>query len=384
MKIVVVHPDELGAPELTKWRGFQRSLPSLANPFLAPEFTVVVGRLRPRTRVAVLSEGSEIVAFFPFERRRFGYGVPVAAGLTDCQGLVHAPGLEWDPQSLLRSCDLAVWEFDHLVDGQKPFEPYQVVRTTSPVIDVSGGYEAYLQQLRAKSRSFVRDLQRQLSRLERDVGKLRCVLDSREHDALRTVLAWKSDQYRRTGRSDRFAHPWIVDLVEQLLDTRTSGFSGLLSMLYAGDEPVAGHFGLRFDHVLSTWFPAYDTRFKRHSPGLLQHLCMVEAAAAARVEQIDMGRGAKDYKERFKSKDLVVAEGRVVRRSPAAAVHWARQVPMRRLRNTIVEHPSLYRIADGVLKQYGRLQALMRPSRLDVSGRDEGASPLNRSATGSR
>jgi CelD/BcsL family acetyltransferase involved in cellulose biosynthesis len=84
VKITVVHPSELGEPELASWRGFQQADRSLANPFLSPEFTVTTGRLRPRVRVAVLSEQSGAVGFFPFERRALGYGVPIAAGLTDC------------------------------------------------------------------------------------------------------------------------------------------------------------------------------------------------------------------------------------------------------------------------------------------------------------
>ncbi len=83
--------------------GLRRSLPgipvqagtdALANPFLSPEFTVAVGRQRPGARVAVLADGPAITGFLPFERRRLGLGVPIAAGLTDCQGLIHAPGMD--------------------------------------------------------------------------------------------------------------------------------------------------------------------------------------------------------------------------------------------------------------------------------------------------
>ena len=42
---------------------------SLANPFLSPEFTIAVGRVRPAARVAVLTEGPDTTGFFPFERR---------------------------------------------------------------------------------------------------------------------------------------------------------------------------------------------------------------------------------------------------------------------------------------------------------------------------
>lgn len=355
MKITVVHPSELGAAELACWRGFQRGCPALANPFLSGEFTVAVGRLRSRTRVAVLSEGPELVGFFPFERRRFGYGVPVAAGLTHWQGLVHAPDLEWDPQELLRACGLAVWEFDNLVAGQKPFEPYQTLREPSPIMDLSCGYEAYLTHLR---RSFVRDLQRKQRRLERDVGELRFVLGARDPAAFRALLGWKSAQYQRSGRPDRLAAPWVGRLLEDLIETRSDGFSGLLAVLYAGGEPVAGHVLLRMDGVLAGWFPAYDPRFSSFSPGLVTRLRMAEAAAAAGVQQIDMARGPMAYKESFKSKDLYVAEGRISRGSPVAALHSSRSV-LRQLRHAVVRHPSLYRVVDRGLKQYGRVRSAL-------------------------
>lgn len=372
MKVTVVHPGELGASELARWRGFQRGCPALANPFLAPEFTVAVGRHRPRTRVAVLSEGPDLVGFFPFERRRFGYGVPVAAGLTHCQGLVHAPDVEWDPQELLRACGLAVWEFDNLVDGQKPFEPYQVVREPSPIMDLSGGYEAYLGHLR---RSFVRDLQRKQRRLERDVGELRFVLGARDPAAFRALLGWKSAQYRRTGRSDRLAAPWVGRLLGELIETRCDGFSGLLAVLYADGRPVAGHLMLRMDGVLAGWFPAYDPRFATFSPGLVSRLRMAEAAAAAGVQLIDMARGPMAYKESFKSRDIYVAEGRITRRSPAVVLHWPRS-PVSRIRNAVLRHPSLYRVADRGLKQYGRVRAALqrtpppRPRRRTATGEE--------------
>ncbi len=364
MKIAVVHPSELGEPELATWRGFQRSVPCLANPFLSPEFTVAVGRRRPQARVGVLSEGTQTVGFFPFERRRLGLGVPIAAGLTDCQGLVHAPDHDWDPQELLRACNLAVWEFDHLTDGQKPFEPYQTLQAASPIMDLSAGFEAYLAPRRTSR--ILGDLPRKKRRLARESGDVRFVLDSPDRTALRTLMAWKSAQYRRTGRADRFAQPWITQLLEELFDEHTEGFCGLLSCLYAGEQLVAAHFGLRYDRVIAAWFPTYDIRFSRLSPGLLLHLYLAEAAAADGVDHIDLGRGAKDYKESFKSRDLVVAEGRVVRRVPAAALHWAQRVPLRRLRNAVTQHSSLFRVADRMLRTYGRTRTKLvsvRPGR---------------------
>ena len=361
MQIAVVHPSELGEAELTTWRSFQRCDPTLANPFLSPEFAIATGRFLPQARIAVLSDGPEIKGFFPFERRSLGGGVPIATGLTGCQGLVHAPEFDWDPQELLRACGLAVWQFDSLVDGQKPFEPYQVILAPSPIMDLERGFDAYLAALRSRSPKLVRNLAYKQRKLAREAGEVRFVFDSGDHAALRTLMAWKSDQYRRTGRSDRFAWPGVAKLVDLLLDTKTDGFRGMLSMMYADDEPVAGFFMLCTDEVVVDWFPAYNTDFGKYSPGLLMRLRVAEAAAAAGARHLNMGRGTRDYyKQWFKSRDLVVAEGRVLRRSPVAVLHWARAAPARRVRHVVTEHPRLLKAVDRVLYTYGRLRTAVR------------------------
>ena len=98
-------------------------------------------------------------------------------------------------------------------------------------------------------------------------------------------------------------------------------------MLYADGAPVAGHLGLRQGSVIAAWFPAYDTAFRRYSPGLLQHLAMAHDAAADGVEVIDLGRGDKTYKDELKTREITVAEGRVTRAVPSAAVNWLRAGP---------------------------------------------------------
>ncbi|MCZ9338493.1 GNAT family N-acetyltransferase, partial [Streptomyces sp. TRM76130] len=82
-------------------------------------------------------------------------------------------------------------------------------------------------------------------RLGRQVGDVRFVFDERDPAALRTLMAWKSAQYRRTGRRDRFAQRWITGLVGRLAGTRAPECTGTLSVLYADGQPVAAHFGLR-------------------------------------------------------------------------------------------------------------------------------------------
>jgi CelD/BcsL family acetyltransferase involved in cellulose biosynthesis len=133
---------------------------------------VGVGRVRPGARVAVLEEGPEVVGFFPYERGPLRVGRPIGAGLSDCQGLVHTPDLEWDRRELLRGAGLNVWEFDHLLATQRPFAPYHRARRPSAV--------AVARRLQHAPRRYVTDfvlgrpaLRSTVRQLLRRVGQLR-------------------------------------------------------------------------------------------------------------------------------------------------------------------------------------------------------------------
>ncbi|MES9616727.1 GNAT family N-acetyltransferase [Streptomyces tuirus] len=365
MDVSVHPPEELTAAERTAWTTMQAKTYSegrseMANPFLAPEFTRAVGRHRRDVRVAVVRDGGphhEPVAFFPYQRTHTGVGRAVGLGLSDCQGLVHAPGFHWDAQELLTACGLAVWEFDHLAAGQQPFEQSATGVFASPVIDVQEGWEEYLSLLREQSPKFTRTTLAKERKLLRNHGDVRYVHDERDPRALLTVMDWKSAQYRRTGRSDRFAQRWIRQLVQDLFHHHSGPFAGILSVLYADGAPVAAHFGLRSDKVLACWFPAYDPDYSRYSPGLILHLHMAEAAAADGIAYLDLGRGRKEYKDSLKTGELNVSEGWVIRRHhPVAVAHRARRAPVRALRNTVVSHPQLFERADRLLKGMGRLR----------------------------
>ncbi|NUW42439.1 GNAT family N-acetyltransferase [Nonomuraea rhodomycinica] len=359
MRVSLAHPRELGAPELNRWRALQEAHEGFDNPFLSPEFTVTVGELRDLVRVAVIYDGADIVGFFPFERHPLGIGKPVAAGLTDAQGLVHAKDVEIDPHRLLRLCGLSVYEFDHLVSGQ-PMLAVRHERHPSPIIDLRDGYETYTAFLREHSGKTYKTTLAKQRKLEREAGAIRHDYATSDVAPLHTLIGWKAEQYRRTGRTDRFAHRWIVELVERLQATDTEHFAGVLDMVHAGDVPIAGHFGLRTRTTLVGWFPAYDTAYAKYSPGLIHHLAMAERAAESGIQVIDMGRGQKEYKDKLKNGEYEVAEGRVATAGPVAGVHWLMRVPVRKTRATVLANPVLHRTADRVLKTFGRLRTALQ------------------------
>lgn len=361
MKVSMVSPTDLSRDEVAAWRAIQADHPEYANPFLGPDFAQALGTFRPKTRVAVAREAGEPVAFLPFEHGSLGIGRALGMGISDCQALVQRPGAVTDAEPLLRACGLTVWEFDHLVAGTPPFASFARAHHASPVIDVSDGYEAYLERV---SQKFLRNMRRRARNLEREHGDVRFVFDETDPDMLRTLMRWKSAQYRRTGRRDRFGQPWITETVKRLHTLRNGSPVGLLSVLYAGDRPAAAHFGLWSERVGTMWFPAYDTRFSRYSPGLLLLLRMAEEAAAAGMSYLDLGRGASEYKNTFKTRDLTVAEGWAALPSTGAAAHWLRRVPAGLAYEAVLSRPYLRRTARRTLNGLGTIR-----TRLPVHAR---------------
>lgn len=345
MTVRVLTPDRLGAADISTWQALQGATPALASPFLSPEFARAVSRHRSTARVAVLSDGSGPVGYFPYEHRSLGLGVPIGSGLCDVQGLVHAPGLDWDVRALLRACGLRLWRYDHLTAGQRPFDSGVVRRSTSPVIDLTPGYEAYAAGLRGRSPALMSQLEAKERRLTRRVGEPRLVFEETAPELLETLMRWKSAQYRAKGQVDLFAKPPVAALLQGLVRTRSATCTGTLSTLYAGDRPVAMHFGLRSGRVLQYWFPAYDPEAARFSPGILLLLRMAQAAAAQGIEHLDLGKGEERYKQELKTGDLPLGEGWVTLGTLPAALRHAQVVSGQKARALVAGNPALRRIA---------------------------------------
>jgi CelD/BcsL family acetyltransferase involved in cellulose biosynthesis len=332
---------------------------------MEPEFAAALGQVRPRARVAVIEERGDgggggggdrgIVGFLPFERSRWGGGRALGLGVSDLQGAVLRPGTVLGAEELLRACSLSSFTFDNVEDGQTLFTRHATASCPSYVIDVAEGYPAYLEVLRRRSPKFLRTTLAKERRLGRQAGEVRFVFDERDPRALRTLMAWKSAQYRRTGRRDRFAQEWITRLVGSLAATRAQECAGVLSVLYAADRPVAAHFGLRSSTVLACWFPAYEPELAKYSPGLILHLRMAEAAAGAGIGLLDMGRGAAEYKDALKTGESRVHEGTVIRPG-AAALHWLGHEPARRAHAFVRRRPRLQALAVRSLRAAGRLR----------------------------
>ena len=353
MRVHTIRPAELGKSEIDLWHQIQQTSPRFGNPFLSPEFAIAIGRVRPDSRVGVLMDGQRITGFFPFEQRGFGVGVPLSGWLSCCQGVVHLPDAPWDARGLVKGCGLAAWKFDNLVPDQEPFERYLSGTAPAPLIDVTEGFAAYYAKVHVKAHQFCRELERKSRKLSREAGEVHMVLETASTRPLSQLMAWKSEQYRRSQRFDRFNRPWMQGLLEELLATQTPHLSGLATVLYAGSEPVSVQFGLRAGNLCEGWFTAYDLRFSKYSPGMLQIRHMAESLAAIGITQIRMGKGASPYTEAMKSYDEFVGEGTVYTRSLLGIAQLARAAGRQRAWDMLHAHPGLRLAAGRALRRTG-------------------------------
>jgi CelD/BcsL family acetyltransferase involved in cellulose biosynthesis len=309
MKVTVVAPTELGPAERRRWEALSED-PPLRSPFLSWEFALAIGQVRDDARVAVVEDGVELCGFLAFQAGADHVGGPVGATIGDAQAFIGPAGWDFDPRLVVEAAGLSCWRFDHLVVSQAPFEPYHHHRHRSPVVDLHGGYDSFLEEVRAHSRDLLAQVGRRRRKLEREVGPVVCEWQSvRPDDDMALLQRWKSEQYTRTGVWDRFAQPWIAEALGALARTESRSCTGVLTVLRAGDRLAAAHFGLLGRDRLSWWFPAYDPDLGRYSPGLILLLDLITHAAERGVGMVDLGRGEHDYKLRFTSRHYEVAEG---------------------------------------------------------------------------
>ena len=359
MNIAMCRPCELGADELEGWRSIQAMDVSFDNPFLTPEFTLAAGQARENVRVAVIEDDNKIVGFLPYEARRFGIGRAVGFGVSDLQGIVHHPDLDWSASELLAKTGVDVFEFDHWLPGQTQTKDVKAFMSPSAVMDLSNGYEAYMKEGERASRRLVKSLKQKRRKLEREHGEIVFSFDTPCEKTLELLMRFKSDQYRRTGRADRFAKSWIRTLVNGLARQRGEGFSGVLSVMSVQDRPIAFHFGLRTADTLSLWFPSYDPEFQKYSPGLQMFLEIARVAPQHGLKTLDLGKGEEEFKQSLKSYDRMVATGRIELPSAAAFLHRLHRAPVQGMEHFVLSHPRARAAARKTLRHLGTVRNTM-------------------------
>ena len=347
----VIRPGELGHSELAQWREFQDADLELQNPFLSAGFARAVDVVSDRARVAVIEDMHAIVGFLPFELRSRGVATSIGRRVNTRQGFVPKPGLHWTWAQLLAATQLDVLELGDLIgaqsDGRRSLET-----VAAPLIDTTLGWDAYLQRIKAHKHVKTtlykeRKLRREFDDVTFESGP------AKDCAQLRQLIAWKSQQYRRSGWPDIFARRGVTDLLDVLVSEPQDGLRAVGSSLLIDGRLVATDLSLTSDTVFAGWFAAHDPELGRSSPGAIRTLRTVEAAFDLGVLCVDLSRGDEGYKDTLKTADGDVATGYVARRSSRARMYESTHVPVAWVRAYVLRHPEVRTFVRESLKKVG-------------------------------
>ena len=308
----VLSLDALSPAELDRWESIRGEREDFRSPFFSVAFSKAVQRARGDVSVAVICRGGSIVAFLPFHRiGRRGY--PVGRFFNDAHNLI-APANERITWSwLLNEIGLKTYEF-HALAGSDPDEfPHHTCHETirSFRCEIGDDSRGYLERLGRQHKTIGRQGQK-TRKMAREVGPVQLELDCRSREALQQNIQLKRDQYARTHILDLFQPDWTNRLMEELFDRPDSDRGearGILSVLRAGDQIVASHYGILEHGLLHYWFPAYDPQYRRYSPGTGLFCSLVKNASAHGIWCVDMGYGEQSYKPKQTDATGSVAKG---------------------------------------------------------------------------
>jgi CelD/BcsL family acetyltransferase involved in cellulose biosynthesis len=306
-KVEILHPSELRPGELRSWSSLQASTPEFGNPLLGPDFAVLVGGLRRDARVAIWRDGRRAAGFLGFHRTLGGFARPIGAPFSDYHALVSAPDRARTDLGLA-AAGLQGIRLTGLIDPHRVFaEGLEAV--VAHRIDLSMGADDYLARLWASSRNRWRNFKRYARRMDSELGALRIAAPDASRETFASLMAWKRRQLAATGLHDFTSSPWVMEMFHRLFETRDAAFGGLMIGLYAGQRPVAAHFGVRQGDWYHPWIGAYDPELAAFSPGVVHQVMAAQAAAGVGVRIYDLGPRADRSKAMFANAWTVVREG---------------------------------------------------------------------------
>lgn len=305
LKADTFHPRDLSPSDQDAWRALQAAHGDFANPILGPDFARAVGEVREDARVSVFRRDGRALGFLAYHLRPSGFIRAIGAPFSDYHALVAEPGL--GAAEALSAAGLTAFRFTGLLDPHAAFEVTSQVEAFAITLD--GSAEAYLEALRAASPKRFKNYRRLDHKLDREVGTLRIVAPDHDPATFERLIAWKRDQFTRTGVHDVLAADWTCRLMRQLFETREGPLHGLMITLHAGDRLVAGHFGVRSGDYFHPWIASTDPELTAWSPGQIFLSRAIAAMPDLGLATYDLGASHEHYKRPYALHTRMIGEG---------------------------------------------------------------------------
>ena len=289
----IISASEMTSSLIQLWGKLRQANPLLSSPFFSYEFTQAVQAVRGDCKIAIVEIDNQIAGFLPYHSIN-GVAFPVGRMANDAQGFICSYETQLSVESLFDSMGVSSYQF-HAWFSTFPLKR-KAIHGWQPcfLANLTAQNQNYRQWLEQQHRTIKRQGQKN-RKLERMVGPLRLEFQSQSPELFDYSIQLKRQHYHRTHIFDILSVPWLIELLRYFLITPGT-VRGTNSVLWAGDQIVATHMGIRENSLLHYWFPAYDMQFSYGSPGTELFLQIADSAADHDIDKIDFGYGDQPYK----------------------------------------------------------------------------------------
>jgi CelD/BcsL family acetyltransferase involved in cellulose biosynthesis len=326
VEIDVLRPQFLPPEMLACWRSLQGLDPAWDSPFLSPYWPQAVERAQDGVdrglRMLVLHEGGRPVGFMS-ARGRQPAGMASGAPMCAYQGVVTEPDVEIDPRRLAKALGVHRFDFSHMLASQSGFAPYAKGAAAAWIVEVPGGYAAYVAERRAAGVTVIKELDKQRRKAKREAGPLVFTARSASKADLERLIELKRVGYAATDQTDIFAAGWPQRLVHGLFCGREPDFGGALFTLHIGGALAAAQFHLTGARTLHAWLTAEEEAFEPFAPGQMLFQDILRWMDETPYDRLDLGEGDDAFRRDLATARQQTLHGFVGVPSPASFVRGA-------------------------------------------------------------
>lgn len=200
---------------------------------------------------------------------------------------------------------------------------------TCHIADLSGGFEAYLSRLSAKSRQHARQDMRSAN-----AAGARLVIADNVALALelfQELVQLHQERWTAAGRSGCFASPLFTEFHRRLISMWAAAQQAVVSVLYIGEMPVAAVYGF----IVRGKFDFYQLGAIREavgpikSPGTTALLLLMSALSERNIRAFDFLKGSSVYKRKLATTSQDLCDLTITRWNARSTVYFANRAMWR-------------------------------------------------------
>ncbi|MEM7329037.1 MAG: GNAT family N-acetyltransferase [Pseudomonadota bacterium] len=332
---------ELTRTDRALWTNFQAADPGLASPYFSIGYFDAVEAVRPGIKVMRFYQHDRPAAYWPFRNGPFNTARPVAGQMDDLHGIIAHPTVAVDLGQPAVRQQIGGFAFSAIPYQQQRHGLSGQAGDGNHVIDLSAGFAAWQASRAATSANFRREWRKAEKLLSAETTSIRHdVIDPQSFDRL---IDLKRNAYAEAGHFDIFHLNWPRLLLERLSKSGDDNARGVLSTLSIHGETAAMVYCLRSATALHYWFPAYETKFAKHKPGLALLFTLAKWAALEGLLELHLGLGSVQYKRQMSSWMMPVRSGALalspVQQYATEFTAWGRRIEGR---NRVSAMPAKY------------------------------------------